>query len=122
MGVRRTPRAKDVKDTFCLNMFYYNRRYEDTKTGTRFIFSARSRTNDAFMGKGGEHIKIFGQNRWAESYLPNAWREKMQDQKTVNSKQQIERKKQFNHPLFTFLLFTLYFARAFCSNTPAFGI
>ena len=108
MGVRRTPRAKDVKDTFCLNMFTTTDSMRIPKD-ERDLFSAHEVVQmTPLWEKAGTYKKFLIKNRWVESYLPNAWREKMQNEKTVNSKQQIERKKQFNHPLFTLysLLFT----------------
>ena len=76
MGVRRTPRAKNVKDTFCLNMFTTTDSMRIPKD-ERDLFSAHEVVQMVpLWEKAGTYKKFLIKNRWAESYLPNAWRKK----------------------------------------------
>lgn len=102
LGVRRVPMDREVKDKFCLNMFT-SVKGMSIPEAERDLFSAHEVVQMVpLWEKKGTYRQFLYMNRWVKAYLPNAWKEKMQDQKRVNSKQKIEHKKQFNHPLFTF--------------------
>lgn len=105
MGVRRTPRAKDVKDTFCLNMFTTIGSMRIPKD-ERDVFSAHEVVQMVpLWEKGGVYRQFLRDNRWAKTYLPNAWKELVKKRKRVNSEQKIEKIK-VNHRR---VLFTMYY-------------
>lgn len=101
MGVRRMPRAKDVKDTFCLNMFTTIDSMRIPKD-ERDVFSAHEVVQMVpLWEKSGTYKKFLIKNRWAESYVPNAWKEK-------NGKWQISNDK-LQHSNYLFSIYHLAF-------------
>lgn len=76
-GIRRKPGQTTAPDRVCLNMFMSEDRLS-LPPGERDLFSAHEvlqmvPVHDA----GGVYRKFLTANRWAEAYLPNAWKEKI---------------------------------------------